>query len=483
MTLFIGLAAAQSRAGFPVDDAWIHQTYARNLVRSGRWEFVPGVVSAGSTAPLWTLLLAVGYLFQLPYLAWAYLLGGLSLLWLAVAGMQLWRQLWPDYADSAWLAGWVLILMWPLVWAAASGMETLLFAAIGLQVVAWSLRPSLSLKQIGVTGIFCGLLILTRPDGLVLVLLVLARLLIGRWQDQARLTRVGVFLITAVLPLLPYFIFNWQASGTIWPNTFYAKQAEYEVLLAQPLLLRLWQLFFYSLGGPQGSPHVLLLPGLVVAAWLAIRKDWTEKHFYYLLPLLWAGGHIVLYAWRLPVTYHHGRYLMATIPIWTLYGLAGWRIVLERPVATPLFQLGKRAAILSFAILLVIFLLLGAINGYASDVAFIEGEMVTVAQWLRDNTPSEALIASHDIGAIGYFAERPLLDLAGLISPEVIELLADEQAIGQYVLNSDADYLVTAPGWPYSDVAAADRVSLSYDTNYLWTREQGMNNMTVYKLP
>jgi hypothetical protein len=75
------------------------------------------------------------------------------------------------------------------------------------------------------------------------------------------------------------------------------------------------------------------------------------------------------------------------------------------------------------------------------------------------------------------------LDLAGLISPEVIELLADEQAIGQYVLNSDADYLVTAPGWPYSDVAAADRVSLSYDTNYLWTREQGMNNMTVYKLP
>jgi hypothetical protein len=216
---------------------------------------------------------------------------------------------------------------------------------------------------------------------------------------------------------------------------------------------------------------------------LAIRKDWTEKHFYYLLPLLWAGGHIVLYAWRLPVTYHHGRYLMTTIPIWTLYSLAGWRIVLERPVATPLFQLGKRAAILSFAILLVIFLLLGAINGYASDVAFIEGEMVTVAQWLRDNTSSEALIASHDIGAIGYFAERPLLDLAGLISPEVIELLADEQAIGQYVLNSDADYLVTAPGWPYSDVAAADRVSLSYDTNYLWTREQGMNNMTVYKLP
>ena len=133
MGLYVALAEGQSRAGFPLDDAWIHQTYARNLVRSGRWEFVPGVVSSGSTAPLWTLLLAVGYALRLPYLAWAYGLGGLSLLWLAWAGMQVWRQLWPEFADSDWVAGLVLVLLWPLVWAAASGMETLLFAALGLQ--------------------------------------------------------------------------------------------------------------------------------------------------------------------------------------------------------------------------------------------------------------------------------------------------------------------------------------------------------------
>jgi hypothetical protein len=62
-------------------------------------------------------------------------------------------------------------------------------------------------------------------------------------------------------------------------------------------------------------------------------------------------------------------------------------------------------------------------------------------------------------------------------------MLADEQVISQYVLNSNADYLVTAPGWPYSRVAAAEKVVLSYSTNYEWTQEQGMNNMTVYKLP
>jgi hypothetical protein len=116
---FVGLAIAGGGPGFPLDDAWIHQTYARNLARSGQWEYVPGVVSAGSTAPLWTMLLALGYLLRLPYLWWAYFLGFLSLLWLAHAATALWRQLWPEQAEADWLVALVLVLAWPLVCGAA----------------------------------------------------------------------------------------------------------------------------------------------------------------------------------------------------------------------------------------------------------------------------------------------------------------------------------------------------------------------------
>ncbi len=48
--------------GFPLDDSWIHQTYARNLAQNGEWAFRPGIPSAGSTAPLWSALLALGFL-------------------------------------------------------------------------------------------------------------------------------------------------------------------------------------------------------------------------------------------------------------------------------------------------------------------------------------------------------------------------------------------------------------------------------------
>ena len=44
--------------GFPLDDGWIYQTYARNLARTGQWAFVSGVPSTGSTSVWWTLLLA-----------------------------------------------------------------------------------------------------------------------------------------------------------------------------------------------------------------------------------------------------------------------------------------------------------------------------------------------------------------------------------------------------------------------------------------
>ena len=492
VAVYTGMAAAAG-PGYPLDDSWIHQTYARNMARSGRWEFVPGTSSAGSTAPLWTLLLALGYLIRLPHFLWTIFLGWLCLVWVAWAAMFLWQILWPARREKAWLPGLVLVMSWPLLWAAGSGMETLLFMALALQLMLSYSKQLLSGRwRVFMLGLLAGLLVLTRPDGLGLLLLVGIGLLVAPGSVGQRLWRLAMLAIGALLPLLPYFAFNLSSGGHLWPNTFYAKQVEYALLWDQPLPRRFLQLLYLSVGGPpQGlrgisGAHLILLPGLIAAVPGSIRREISARRFLYTLPLIWAGGHIFLYAWRLPVTYQHGRYLWPVLPVLVLYGLAGWidlTDALTGKMGSPerFRSLWAKFASLTLIALLLVFLLLG-LQVYSQDVSLINNEMVATAAWINENTPADALIAAHDIGAIGYFAERPLLDLAGLISPEVIPLLADNLQMAKYVTQSEADFLVTAPGWPYTELTSTPNVTLAYTTDFAWTRDQGLNNTSVYIL-
>ena len=75
----------------------------------------------------------------------------------------------------------------------------------------------------------------------------------------------------------------------------------------------------------------------------------------------------------------------------------------------------------------------------------IEGEMVVTAKWVAENLPAESIIAAHDIGALGYFDNHELIDLAGLISPEVIPFIRDEPQLAIFLDEKGADFLIAFP--------------------------------------
>lgn len=85
VAFYVLMAHLMGGPGFPLDDSWIHQTYARNLGQTGIWAYVPGVPSGGSTSPFYTILLAIGYALHLPFLFWTYTLGAV---FLAMGGGQ-----------------------------------------------------------------------------------------------------------------------------------------------------------------------------------------------------------------------------------------------------------------------------------------------------------------------------------------------------------------------------------------------------------
>src|SRR5439155_9138386 len=95
-------------AGFPLDDPWIHLTYARNLHDHLSFSYFPGEQpTAGSTSPLYALLLAMGFVFTRDEKALSYALGLLFHGAFLVAA-ALWAR--KQLGGALWAAAFALIL-------------------------------------------------------------------------------------------------------------------------------------------------------------------------------------------------------------------------------------------------------------------------------------------------------------------------------------------------------------------------------------
>jgi len=350
-----------------------------------------------------------------------------------------------------------------------------------LQLAVCDSRSAIRYPQFVAAGVVAGLLTLTRPEGLLLVGLVGLALLWYTWREarwRGVLAMTGYGLAFAAV-ISPWLAFNLRVSGQPFPNTFYAKQAEYRVYLTLPVWTRLARVLLPTLAGAQ----FLLIPGFLYAVLHRLRVL-TPPHspVFIFLPLVWWLITILVYALRLPVDYQHGRYLIPTIPVLILYGVGGTLGLLRPTSPRMVARVVSRTVLLAALVLLLAFWVRGA-QVYADDTGFIEGEMVTVAHWLNANTEPDALIAVHDIGAVGYFAQRPLLDLAGLITPEVVPFIADETRLLAFMAERGADYVIFFPNWSdaYRRMADDPRLYAVYDTGYEWTRRQGMENMVIFE--
>jgi hypothetical protein len=464
-SVYLVAAQRQYGLGFPLDDAWIHQTFARNLVDLKTWTFQPGPTSGGSTSPLWTVMLAIGVALDFDPRVWSYIIGAVALFCTALLSRE-WLSRRLSDPTLAWIAGVVVLFEWHLAWAGLSGMETvlqaLLVVAVFLMLEARRTRPI-------ALGALIGLGMWIRPDALVLVLPLVWVL---AWDTEPIGQRVRVLILTGIgmaILIVPYLAFNRLVGGEWWPTTFYAKQAEYAVLRQTPIATRLLS----ELAQPLIGVGIVLLPGLVLASVRAIRDHDLGS----LAPLVWAIGFMSAYALRLPVTYQHGRYVIPVIPAVLVVGLeglitSGWVHGLKS--RTRLTTLAWSAGIGG---VLLGFWLLGA-RSYANDVSIIESEMVATSRWISVHTEPDAVVAAHDIGALGYFSGRHILDMAGLISPEVIPILRDEASLAQYLNENGADYLMTFPGWYPELTRWAQPV---FQTGAPFSPAAGGENMAVFR--
>jgi hypothetical protein len=104
--------------------------------------------------------------------------------------------------------------------------------------------------------------------------------------------------------------------------------------------------------------------------------------------------------------------------------------------------------------------------------------MVVTAKWVANNLPPNAVVAAHDIGALGYFDHHRLIDLAGLVSPEVVPFMRDEDRLAEYLNQRGADYLIAFPIFYPELTRTAQPVFVSGGR---FAPAAGEKNMTVFR--
>lgn len=464
IALYLGKAG---QFGFPLDDAWTHQVYARNLALHGRIEFTPGIPSTGGTSFLWALLLALGYFLKIPFFWWTYILGGLFAIATAFLAAVLAQTYYGNYRNSVVVAL-ICILEWHLAWAAVSGMEIGLFTCLMLLfflLLARKISPFL-------LGSLAGIIALARPEGILLAMVYGLHLLFTHRREIKHLFSHGTAFACAFLIIIsPWMAFNLSISNSPFPNTVSAKFMQYGYPLSVWKSLRyLWDVFIYFLNGPL----LLLLPSAVFTTLHAIRT----KRPLPLQPLFWSISLLGLYAVALPVIYDHGRYLMPIIPLIIIFGVQGLDQLLGNFITTFL----TRSAVWVLLFGMVFFLWINGASDFSYRILLFNHVHMQAAQWINDHTPKDAVIATHDIGIIGYFTERPSIDLAGLITPEVVPLMKQPPKLSQCLKAHHVRYIIVYTGY-YRELLNLLDANLIFSPYADELKKMGVEPFEIYEVP
>ncbi len=443
---------ANGENGFPLDDPWIHLQFARNVHEYGTFSYYHGdQVTSGSTSPLYTLMLAFGMSFTEDEFLLSYILGGIFLVVCAVAMFRLSERLFAHRLVSSLAAAALVIAEPRLVWVSLSGMETTLFVALLLLVTLFYVenRPVL-------LGLCSGLLIWARPEALLMIGVLAADVLyhwkVARGSKSGELTShavkvhvLGRALLIATVLGAAYVAFNLALSGSLFPNTFAAKLTYYAGGGTDFPSQVLWFL---------GGGHMAYIAPFAAVGIIVTLADLAQrKPAPLFIPLAWSAGMVIAYWWKLPYLYQYGRYLMPILPFVFLLAIGGLESLLEFVGRRWEFLKsdGARTAVRSVVVLVLVAATVVSTwerrDYYTISCRYITDRQVATAHWIQDHLPADAVVGTHDVGALAFYSGRRIVDMVGLISPEMIDRIGRIDLLLEYLKAQKVTHLAVLRTW------------------------------------
>ena len=409
------------------DDTYIHLQYAKHFRDGHGLVFNPGERVFGTTSPLWSLGLGALGLTGLGLEGLARTLSivfGLAAI--AAVATALRRFLAATVsphgfaagrAEIAWACGVLAFAAdaWLVRWS-ATGMET----SCGVFLVAAGFAAYFARRPWGnrvwLPALWWSIASLVRPEAALLVVLLVARVLLARGPFRPRFERALVVLAVAVAVQAPWLAYALTFYGTLWPATLSAKTAGgtgVDVFFIS--LLRQAQALLPP-RAVEAFALLALLPPLAFTLW---RR--RAEHF---LPLAWLV--VVPLAYALRGVHPISRYLLPLSPVLIFYGWGALAALAAAERRHP----GRAVAILVGALALSLgvnlFIHVAWVVPHARTLsADVRTTLGGYGAWAREHTPEGTPFAIPDIGYFAWVADRPVVDLAGLVTPAITPLIRE----------------------------------------------------------
>jgi arabinofuranosyltransferase len=455
-------------AGFPLDDSWIHLHFARNLAAGAGFSYNPGTPVAGSTAPLWTLLLGAGAFVAAPSLTMAKAVGIIATVGAALLTRRA-ALAWGARSEVALVAAVALVWMGPVTWGALSGMEVSLAALlVAAALLAHARDHALA------SAVCAALAVLARPEALLLVPFIAA-------ARPLTIRRVALFALVTIVIVAPAVLFSLKTAGTPYPATAAAKVEGGLVGwlggVREPAALTFVQrpaAFFKEWIVWLATIHwflpIALVPGLVLTWQHAGRVLGLVTLALLAHPL----GMALLAPYRGPA-FQEGRYSIHLLPLAVLVlAVAFGRYPPRRWTAPAIFAAWLAVAATT---------LVPAATRYGWAVQNINAMQVHLGRWADAHLPKSARIALNDIGAIAFFSRRDVIDLMGLVTPEIIPYRRrGESGVMEYVSETCPEYLIIFPAWFPRLAASRETLEPIYRVRLEHNEVAGAEEMVVYRL-
>lgn len=437
----MGRAISGEPALLPLDDAYIHLQYARQLAAGQPYVYNPGLPpTSGATSFLYPYLLAPAALLgatDLQWGLWALAVGAAALAasgWLIVRiGLIVGAPFWPSA-----LIGLAWALSGAPLWHAASGMETSL-AVLAVLLATYGIAAR-SDRWALIGAAFAAVI---RPEWAIVALLTVTLLGWRWWRGGLRCSRRWLWLLVplALIGLQPLVNLlltgSMVASGNAAKSIFGAVNADFNTLAAR------WFGQIIRMGREvltdwfAGPLVYVTLPALVMAVMGALalaRRRETRPVLLLILATVLLGAAAI--ATLDTAFWHFKRYQMPLFAL--LYALAAAAALWfprRRWLGTGLTALVLIASLLTIPEFL---------RAYALNVGYINAQPLPMARWLAANTPEDAVIAVHDVGMMRFLGGRTTLDMVGLTTPGAADFWRNGPgSVGEFLDRQRPDYVAS----------------------------------------